>query len=185
MNAVSMDELARVRAEADCLYTAAEVEAAVDRMALDITAKLADRNPLMLATMTGGMVMASLLLPRLEFPLELDYLHLTRYGGNTSGGGIRWIKEPPPGVAGRCVLLVDDLLDYGLTLEAAVAGCRARRAEEVLTAVLVMKEIADRPGLARTDFHALVTPDRYLFGYGMDYKHYWRNGGGIFAVKGR
>ena len=180
-----MAELARVRAEADCLYTAAEVDAAVDRMALDITARLADRNPLMLATMTGGMVMASLLMPRLEFPLELDYLHLTRYGAATSGGEIRWIKEPPASVAGRCVLLVDDLLDYGLTLEAAVAGCRARGAAEVLTAVLVVKDIVDRPGLEHADFHALVTPDRFLFGYGMDYKHYWRNGGGIFAVKGR
>lgn len=183
MSTVPREELLRVRAEADRLFAPHDVDSALDRMARAISARLAGRDPLLLATMTGGLVTAALLLPRLDFPLELDYLHPTRYGKAIAGGEIRWIKAPPATVAGRVVLVVDDLLDHGLTLEAAIAECAARGAAEVLTAVLVTKDIPHRPGLARTDFSALAAPDRYLFGYGMDYKGWWRNGAGIFAVK--
>ena len=82
------------------------------------------------------------------------------------------------------MLLVDDLLDHGLPFAAAVEELRAEGAREVLTAVLVVKEMQNRPGLDAVDFHALVTPDRYLFGAGMDYKTYWRNCAGVYAVKG-
>ncbi len=176
-------ELATVRAEADRLFSPPEIEAAVRRMAAAITARLAAAHPLLLVTMTGGLVPAALLLPHLDFPLQVDYLHLTRYGTKISGGGLEWIREPPAQVRGRSVLLIDDLLDQGLTLAAATAACTARGAHEVLTAVLIRKEMATRPGLTQTDFHALSTPDRYLFGYGMDYKTWWRNGPGIYAVK--
>lgn len=178
------DDIRRTRAEADCLYTGEEVAAAADRMAAAITARLHDANPLLLVTMTGGLVPAALLLARLDFPLQVDYIHLTRYGAATSGGTIEWRKRPSAAVAGRTVLLVDDLLDHGLTLAAAVEELRAEGAREVLTAVLVVKEMQNRPGLDAVDFHALVTPDRYLFGAGMDYKTYWRNCAGVYAVKG-
>lgn len=177
-------EITRTRAEADCLYTGDEVAAAADRMAADITARLCDANPLLLVTMTGGLFPAALLLARLDFPLQVDYVHLTRYGSATSGGTIEWRRRPSASVAGRTVLLVDDLLDHGLTLAAAVDELRQEGAREVLTAVLVVKRIVERPGLAHVDFHALETPDRYLFGAGMDYKTYWRNCAGIYAVKG-
>lgn len=181
---IGAEEIERTRREADLLYTQAQVDAAVRDMAVDIGARLGHANPLLLVTMTGGLVPAALLLPHLDFPLQLDYVHVTRYGNDTSGGRIEWIRRPPATLRDRTVLLIDDLLDRGLTLAAAVDECRAMGAREVLTAVLVRKEMPTRPGLARTDFHALVTPDRYLFGYGMDYKTWWRNGPGIFAVKG-
>lgn len=179
------DDIRRTRSEADCLYTGEEVAAAVDRMAVTIAARLRDENPLLLVTMTGGLVPAAMLLARLDFPLQVDYIHLTRYGTATSGGQIEWRRRPSASVAGRTVLLVDDLLDHGLTLAAAVDALRAEGAREVLTAVLVVKRIDARPGLAGVDFHALETPDRYLFGAGMDYKTYWRNCAGIYAVKGQ
>ena len=184
MTAPTREEVLKVRAEAVCLYNVAEIEAAVSRMAATITTRLAGTEPLLLVAMTGGLVPAALLLPHLEFPLQVDYLHATRYGRATTGGQLEWIRRPPASVAGRTVLLVDDLLDHGLTLQAAADECRAMHAAEVLTAVLVVKDIADRPGLKTTDFHALTTPDRYLFGYGMDYKSFWRNSPGIYAVKG-
>lgn len=179
-----MEDIRRARAEADCLYTGEEVAAAVDRMAAAVSARLRDSNPLLLVTMTGGFVPAAMLLARLDFPLQVDYLHLTRYGAATSGGAIEWRKRPSAAVDGRTVLLVDDLLDHGLTLAAAVDELKAEGAREVLTAVLVVKRVIPRPGLQRVDFHALETPDRYLFGAGMDYKTYWRNCAGIYAVKG-
>ncbi|MGE3773784.1 MAG: hypoxanthine-guanine phosphoribosyltransferase, partial [Gammaproteobacteria bacterium] len=177
-------DLRRTRAEADCLDPGEEVAAAADRMAAAITARLRNANPLLLVTMTGGLFPAALLLARLDFPLQVDYVHLTRYGTATSGGTIEWRRRPAASVAGRTVLLVDDLLDHGLTLAAAVDELKKEGAREVLTAVLVVKRVAARPGLARVDFYALETPDRYLFGAGMDYKTYWRNCAGIYAVKG-
>jgi len=178
------DDIQRTRDEADCLYTGDEVASACDRMARAVDARLRGTNPLLLVTMTGGMMAAALLMSRLDFPLQIDYIHLTRYGSATMGGTIEWLRRPAMSLEGRTVLLVDDLLDHGLTLQAAVDECRISGAREVLTAVLVVKEVVNRPGLAATDFHALVTPDRYLFGAGMDYKTYWRNCAGIYAVKG-
>lgn len=177
------DDIRRAKAEADCLYTGEEVAAAVDRMAVQIAARLRDANPLLLVTMKGGIVPAALLLARLDFPLQVDYLHLTRYGSAVHGGTIEWRQRPTADVAGRTILLIDDLLDRGVTLAAAVEALRRDGAREVLTAVLVVKRVHARPGLARVDFHALEAPDRYLFGAGMDYKTYWRNCAGIYAVK--
>ena len=178
------EEIETVRARADCLWTREQLELACDSMAQSITARLAHANPLLLVVMTGGLVPAAMLLPRLEFPLQVDYIHLTRYGAATVGGEIEWIRRPPASLAGRTVLLVDDLLDHGLTLQAAVRECEQLGAASILTAVLAVKRMAARAGLPQVDFHAVETPDRYLFGYGMDYKSWWRNGGGIFAVEG-
>lgn len=176
------DELARVRASAECLASPAEIDRAVDRMALEITEKLSLTNPLLLGVMTGGLIPLAMLLRRLEFPLQIDYAHLTRYGLHTTGGELRWIKRPPESVRGRTVLVVDDLLDHGITLGAIIEACLAQGAAEVLTAVLVTKQVDKRAGLPRTDFSGLTLPDRYLFGYGMDYKTYLRNAPGIFGV---
>ncbi len=174
--------LLEVRRRAERLFSPAEIEIAVCRMADEITARIGTHQPLLLTLMTGGLVPTALLLPHLDFPLQVDYLHLTRYGQATTGGELSWLREPALPLAGRTVLLVDDLLDRGITLQAAVESCRARGAAEVLTAVLIHKEMPTRPGLERTDFAALRSPDRYLFGYGMDYKTYWRNAPGIFAA---
>lgn len=175
-------ELAEVRARARCLATTEEIDSAMDRMAAAITEKLSSANPVLLGVLTGGIVPLALLMQRLSFPLEVDYTHLTRYGLRTTGGELRWIKRPPASVRDRTVLVVDDLLDHGITLSAVVDACRELGAAEVMTAVLVTKTIDERAGLASTDFSALTLPDEYLFGYGMDYKSYLRNAPGIFAV---
>jgi len=177
------EELARVRATARRLVGPDEIELAVDRMAQEITEKLSMANPLVLGVMTGGLMPLGMLLRRLEFPLQVDYTHLTRYGLHTTGGELRWIKRPPQSVRGRTVLVVDDLLDHGITLQAIVEACTTLGAAEVLTAVLVTKQVVNRAGLARTDFSGLALPDAYLFGYGMDYKTWLRNAPGIYAVE--
>jgi hypoxanthine phosphoribosyltransferase len=179
-----LEEARTVLANADRLFVRAEVEAALDRMANEINARLSDRNPLLLCIMIGGIVPTGLLLPRLTFPLQVDYLHVTRYRGDTSGGTLRWIKHPDIPLQSRVVLVVDDVLDEGITLAAIVEACQARGAREVLTAVLVEKRL-ERPagGLRQADFVGLTAENRYLFGYGMDYKHYLRNADGIFALK--
>jgi hypoxanthine phosphoribosyltransferase len=180
-----MHEIERVYAEADCLFTSEEVAAALDRMASAITARLAAANPIVLCVMHGGLIVTGRLLPRLLFPLETGYLHASRYGHEFCGSHLDWRVRPTEDLRGRSVLLMDDILDEGATLAAVIDYCRAEGATEVLTAVLVNKghDRKARPGMTG-DFVGLVSPDRFLFGCGMDYKGYWRNAPGIYAVKG-
>jgi hypoxanthine phosphoribosyltransferase len=180
---MNSSELIAVRENAERLFSAAEVDQAMDDIAQAVTARLASSNPILLTVMNGGMFTTSMLLNRLHFPLEVDYIHLSRYGDKTSGGDIRWIKRPPPSIKGRTVLLVDDLLDLGVTLKTAVEACYDARASNVLTAVLLVKTLERPAGLSQTDFFGLTGPNRYVFGCGMDYKNYWRNCRDIFAVR--
>jgi hypoxanthine phosphoribosyltransferase len=166
-----------------CLYTTNEVEAALDRMAIKIHEKLKEKNPVLLCVMIGGMVPMGNLLPRLDFPLEVDYVHATRYRGNISGGELTWKVKPNISLKDRTVLIVDDILDGGITLAAIVDFVKEQDANEVLTAVLVdkhHKRIAN--GLEQADFVGLEVDDHYIFGYGMDYNEYLRNAPGIFVV---
>lgn len=178
-----IDEIRAVAAAAERLYGPDEIDAAISVMAGEITAQLATTNPVLLGVPVGGMIPLGLLAPRLAFPLEIDYIHATRYCGTTSGGALTWIRQPPALIAERTVLIVDDVLDEGITLRSLVDACHEAGARNVLTAVLVDKAITDRPGLKRADFTALNADNRYLFGYGMDYKGYLRNADGIYAVR--
>ncbi len=168
--------------QADRLYSREDIERALDRMAGEIGACLSGRDPLVLAVLTGGMIPAAQLVLRLDFPLTLDYLHATRYRGATRGGELHWLARPRHELAGRTVLVVDDILDEGITLAAILDYCRQVGAEAVYSAVLVDK-IRPREVLPRADFTGLTVPDRYVFGYGMDYHDYLRNLPGIYALK--
>lgn len=178
------DELATIEREADCLFDTAQVDAALDRMAADISRRLHDKRPLLLCVMNGGLVLSAELMRRLAFPMEQDYLHATRYRGETRGGELNWVASPSTAMAGRHLLIVDDILDEGITLTAIVDSCRAQGAASVTTAVLVTKLHDRKPGIREADICGLDVPDRYVFGFGMDYKGYFRNARGIYAVKG-
>lgn len=184
MRETLLEEACRVRAEADCLATRATVDAAYARMAAEITQRLRSANPLVYVVMHGGLVVAGQLLPRLDFPLETGYLHATRYGHALNGAELDWRVKPTHDPAGRSVLVIDDILDEGHTLAAIRRNLADAGATAVLTAVLVHK-IHERKAVAgmRADFSGLDIADRFLFGCGMDYKGYWRNTPGIYAVR--
>lgn len=179
------DELQKVMADADCLADAQTVERAIAAVARSITEDMQDVMPVVLCVVKGGIVFAGQLLTRLSFPLDFDYIHATRYENGTQGDRLRWQVSPSVSLAGRHVLVLDDILDVGTTLEEIVRWCHGQGARSVRTAVLVDKRHSRkvRPGL-RADYTGLDIPDRYVFGYGMDYQGYWRNAQGIFAVKG-
>ena len=179
---VTAQQAFEVYAHADRLYSESDVEAALSCMAAEITVKLKESNPLVLCVMTGGIVAAGKLLTQLHFPLQLDYLHATRYRGATEGGALHWLARPVTPLQGRVVLVVDDILDEGWTLAAILEECKAQGASAVHSAVLVDKKRERKNGL-RADFAGLEVADRYVFGYGMDYHTYLRNAPGIFAVK--
>lgn len=180
---MTAEQAATVMAEADILFTEGAVDAAIDRLAAEINAKLSGADPIVLSVMTGGIVLTGRLLPHLHFPLRLDYCHATRYRGQTRGCDLHWYVEPHFPLAGETVLIVDDILDEGHTLACIVDYCRTEGAKAVHCAVLVDKKHDRRAPEAKADFIGLEVPDRYVFGCGMDYQEYLRNAPGIHAVK--
>ena len=182
---VDLAHIRQVMAEADCLHSNAEVEVAIDTMAEAINSEMADSNPVVFCVMNGGLIFSGKLLPKLNFPLELSYLHATRYRNETSGGELFWKAKPEISFIDRDVLIIDDILDEGHTLGAIIDFCRHAGAKNVRIAVLVDKnhDRKARPDL-KADYVGMSCVDRYVFGYGMDYKGYWRNAPGIYAVKG-
>lgn len=169
-------------AQADCLVSDAQMQQAYDRVAREITEQLVEARPLVLVVMTGGLIAAGQLLARLSFPLEVDYVHATRYRG-TQGGDIEWRARPTRDLSGRTVLIVDDLLDKGITLAAVRDWCHSVGAARVLLAVAAIKNLPACNARPTPDFVGVSIPDRFVFGEGLDYDGYYRNVRGIFAVK--
>lgn len=176
------EHLQAVRDSAELLFSEAEVSTVLDRLAASIQDAVGDQDPLMLCVMTGGLVTASELFTRMDCPVQLDYLHATRYQGTRGSNTLKWVAPPSQSLAGRTLVVVDDILDEGLTLAAIMQYCREQQARAVYSAVLVEKQHARKAQDLDPDFVGLQVDDRYVFGYGMDYHGYWRNLKGIYAI---
>ena len=159
-----------------------EVQAAVRRIASEIEARLSNAFPMVLPVMGGAVFFAGQLLPHLRFPMDFDYIHASRYGGATRGAGVDWKVSPPGLVQGRTVLVLDDILDHGETMNAIRTRLLELGAKDFFCAVLVEKRLNMRKPIA-ADFVGLTIPDRFVFGCGMDAKGYWRNLPEIRAMK--
>jgi hypoxanthine phosphoribosyltransferase len=177
-----LEEIKQVQQSADLLFSEQEVEAALDKMAEQINRTLAETNPLVLCAMNGGVVTTGKLLTRLTMPLTIDAINASRYQNQTAGGAIAWILKPSASLKNRIVLIVDDILDEGFTLLAIYRYCLEQGAAAVYSAVLVDKML-DREKPIKADFVGLQAHNRYLFGYGMDYKGYLRNAPGLYACR--
>ncbi len=172
----------KLRDESECLFSGEQVEQAIARMAQEISAALSESDPLMLCIMNGGLILSGKLATLLDFPLQIDYLHATRYRGETRGSALNWLVYPRERISGRDILLVDDILDEGNTLAAVKAYCEQQGAKSVFTAVLADKKHARRlPGIS-ADCAGLVLEDKFVFGSGLDFKGYLRNVPGIYAI---
>ena len=167
---------------ADVIHDEGAVQTALGEVAAAISERLADKYPLVLCVMTGGVIFCGQLLPKLDFPLDFDYLHATRYGPETQGGKISWRMAPWTPVKGRTVLVVDDILDEGVTLAAVKDSLIRLGAAEVLLAVFADK-LNGKQKPIHADFIGLTVPDRFVFGYGMDVDNAWRNLPAIYAMK--
>lgn len=180
-----LEDAMQVRAQADCLHDAAAVAHAFDSLAGAVTRDYAGRNPLLLCVMNGGLYPTAELSRRLDFAFEQDYLHATRYRGATQGGGLVWKRQPDAQlIEGREVLVIDDILDEGHTLVAIRRALTEFRPQSLRVVVLVEKLHQRRAPAAHAEYVGLAVEDRYVFGCGMDYKEYWRQLSGIYAVKG-
>jgi len=177
-------ELSTALANSDRLFGQAELEAAIDRIAADIDRDYAaGERPVYLTVMHGGLLFASRLALALKTDLEFDYLHATRYRGATTGAGLQWLHRPATPLKGRRVLVADDILDEGHTLKAVVQWCREQGATEVRVAVLALKRHDRRVEGIAADYVAVEVPDRYVYGYGMDFHEQGRNLPAILALK--
>lgn len=178
MSAVQAREL---WANSEEIVSAEEVQAALDRMATEITVKMGDAFPLVLSVMGGAVVFTGMLLPKLAFPLEFDYIHLSRYNNKTVGGEMQWRVAPRESVKDRVVLVLDDILDEGETMAAIRERILDMGAREFHAAVLCEKTLPKIKPM-HPDFCGFAVPDRYVFGCGMDAKGYWRNLDAIRAL---
>lgn len=174
--------LAAALPRAERVHDHAALAAAIARIGADITAVLAGERAVFLTVMNGGMFFAAPLALAIGCDLEFDYVHATRYGNSTVGREIEWRCRPQASLARRTVILADDILDEGYTLAAVRDYCVAEGARRVLIAVLCEKRHDRRvPGLT-SDFVGVEVPDRYVFGYGLDYFGQGRNLPDIYAL---
>ncbi|MDR3323412.1 MAG: hypoxanthine-guanine phosphoribosyltransferase [Zoogloeaceae bacterium] len=178
---MNREEALAVLADAELIHSAATVQRAVADVAARIRAELADANPVLLCVMSGAVPFMGHLLTHLDFPLDFDYLHASRYGEKTHGQErLVWRSGPWISLHGRAVLVVDDILDEGVTLAAIGERVRQMGAARVLTAVFAEKDTG-REKPVRADFVGLTVPNRFVFGFGMDICGAWRNLPAIYA----
>lgn len=179
---ITAKEAKEILASADLICSAGEVAAAVKCLAGEIKAALGDAHPLVLSVMGGAVVFSGQILPLLDFPLDFDYIHATRYGNATQGNTLEWKVMPKENVTGRVVLVLDDILDEGHTLAAIRDKVLGMGAAAFYSAVFADKDLG-RPKPIQANFAGIRLPNRYVFGYGMDVRGAWRNLPAIYALK--
>lgn len=166
--------------KAELIHSEQVVREAISAIAKQLNIDYARDSPLVLCVMTGGAFFTGQLLPQLVFQLNFDYLHATRYHGE-QGSDIEWIVKPKKHISGQKVLILDDILDEGITLKTIIEECINLGATEVKVAVLVDKCLAiNKP--VKANYIGLTVPDRYVFGCGMDVYGWWRNLPAIYAL---
>lgn len=179
---ISVQRMRDVLRDAEMLRTAEQVQAALHEVAQQINAGLKDTHPLVLSVMGGAVVFTGQLLPLLDFPLDFDYVHVSRYGDGCHGGQMNWKVAPQENVRGRVVLVLDDILDEGETLLAIRRRVMELGANKFYSAVFADKQHGRQKPI-HADFVGMELPDRFVFGYGMDIEGAWRNLPAIYAAR--
>ena len=166
---------------AQLIHSPEVIDQAVARLSNEITAQLSNSLPIIICVMSGGIVFAGRLLPQLNFPLEIDYIHASRYQNKTVGKAVVWQSLPKLNLIGRTVLIVDDILDEGITLFEIRQKCLELGAVSVMSAVLAEKKLLHTKPI-KAEFVGVDVPNAYVFGYGMDVYGWWRNLPAIYAI---
>lgn len=179
---LSREQASAALLKSEIIFTEQQVQTAVLRMAKEINDAMAEVHPLVLSVMGGAVVFTGQLLPLLTFPLDFDYVHVSRYGNSQQGGEMNWKVAPQENVRGRVVMVVDDILDEGETLHAVKQRVMALGATQFYSAIFADK-MNGKSKPIRADFVGIQVPDRFVFGYGMDIQGAWRNLPAIYATK--
>lgn len=167
--------------QAELIHSEQAVNQAISAIAEQLNRDYANQSPLLLCVMGGAVFFTGQLLPKLEFPLEFDYVQATRYHDGIEGKTLKWLVSPKDNIKGRSVLILDDILDEGITLQAIAEQCSLLGASEIKTAVLVEKKLSKTKPI-QANYVGLTVPNRYVFGCGMDVYGWWRNVPAIYAL---
>ena len=171
---------------AEEIFDADTVKAAVARVAGTLNERFGNPDdeafPLVLGVMGGAVVFTGQLLTQLDFPLEFDYIHVTRYGDDDKGGQVVWKVIPRSNVEGRTIIVVDDILDEGETLAHVKQRLLDMGAAEVILAVFADKDLKKAKPV-QADIVGLTIPNKFVVGFGMDVYGYWRNLPGLWAIR--
>ncbi len=177
------NELHAIKKNATIVINENEIRHALDKLARNISQDYKDKHPIFLIVLNGGLIFSGQLLPKLDILCQIDYCHATRYLENKPGSDIEWKARPQMELSGRHIIIVDDILDEGHTLSAIVDYCRTNNAKSVKSVVLISKQHNRQTGkIKKADYCELSVPDIYVFGFGMDYSHHWRNSKHIYSV---
>ena len=183
MKPSNVPALADALRHADVLFDRDELESVIADLGRRIDIALDGERAVFLTVMNGALMFAGHLALAIRTDLEFDYVHATRYRGETTGSELHWLREPVADLRNRTVLLVDDILDEGNTLKAVRDDCLRRGAKRVLIASLCTKRHNRRIAGMDSDFNGVELPDRFVFGFGMDYYEQGRNLPAIYALR--
>jgi hypoxanthine phosphoribosyltransferase len=170
--------------ESDLVYDFDQISAALDQLAARLNKTMAGTNPIVLCVMNGALIFSGHLLTRISFQCELDYIHATRYRNTTQGDALKWLSYPKSSLRGRTVLILDDILDEGITMEAIEKYCYSEGAKRVEKAVLLHKHHDRCCAEINSEHVALKVEDQYVFGFGMDYEGKFRHLNAIYSLRG-
>jgi hypoxanthine phosphoribosyltransferase len=184
MSLEQINDINALKENATLLHDEDTILQALNRLKQQLEHDYHNKNPIFLVVMNGGLIFAGNLLAKLNFPLQIDYCHATRYRGEFSGSEVQWKVKNQLDLSNRHVVIVDDILDEGHTLNAIIQDCISQQAISVKTLVLIEK-LHNRKAVnnMQPDYCQLTTPDKYIFGYGMDINHYWRNTNAIYIYQ--
>lgn len=168
------------------VYSKASVQDAVSQLAQSLNHHFnevrPDTLPLVLGVMGGGVVFTGQILPQLTFPLEFDFIHVSRYGDNKQGDKVIWKVVPRQNVKDRTIIVLDDILDEGETLAEVRRRLLDMGAKEVILVVFADKDLPHEKTIT-ADYIGVTVPNKFVIGYGMDIHGCWRNLPEIRAVE--
>ena len=159
------------------LFTQDQVAARVQELAAQITRDYAGKTPLVVGVLRGSFIFMADLVRHLDLPLTLDFMAASSYGAGTTSSGLVNIRlDLHDDIAGRDVLLVEDILDTGNTLSKLVAELKGRHPASLKLCVLLDKPERRRPGITlKPDYVGFTIPNAFVVGYGLDYNEHYRN----------
>ena len=157
------------------LITEAEIQEKIAELAGQLESEYKDRFPLAIGVLKGAMPFMADLLKRVDAHLEMDFMDVSSYGNSTvSSGEVKILKDLDTSVEGRDVLIIEDIIDSGLTLSYLVELFRYRKAKSIKIVTLLDKPTGRKADIT-PDYTGFIVPDAFVVGYGLDYAERYRN----------
>ncbi|HHT23820.1 MAG TPA: hypoxanthine phosphoribosyltransferase [Bacteroidales bacterium] len=157
------------------------IQAAVKRVGEAINKDLADKDPIFICVLNGAFMFAGDLMKTVNIPCEITFIKLSSYVGTYSTGKVHEVMGLNESVVGRNVVVVEDIVDTGITMEKIIASLKAKGAADIKVATFLQKPDALKRDIA-VDYVAIKIPNEFIVGYGLDYDGYGRNLKDIYTV---